>query len=166
MKLWVTLSGKTCTLGFAEHFKGNMNPLEPISVTHHQTTHLLMSLKMRPSFFFFFLRLFIYLFLERGEEKEKERERNINVWLPLMLPPLGTWPATQACALTGSRTGKFLVPRPVLSPLSHTSQGKIKPSYTEYVPNLLTWYSRPSKCILTCFFQLHLCLRGLGLFDV
>ena len=26
---------------------------------------------------------------------EKERERNINVWLPLMWPPLGTWPVTQ-----------------------------------------------------------------------
>ena len=31
-----------------------------------------------------------------------ERERNITVWLPLTWPPLGTWPATQACALTGN----------------------------------------------------------------
>ena len=31
-------------------------------------------------------------------------ERNINVWLPLAAPPpLDTWPATQACALTGIR---------------------------------------------------------------
>ena len=43
-----------------------------------------------------------YLFLDRGEEKEKERERNSNVWLPLVHPLLGTWPATQACALTGN----------------------------------------------------------------
>ena len=43
---------------------------------------------------------FIYLFLERGEGREKERERNINVWLPLTRPLVGTWPATQACALT------------------------------------------------------------------
>ena len=35
-----------------------------------------------------FLKDFIYLFLERGEG----RERNINVWLPLIWPPLGTWP--------------------------------------------------------------------------
>ena len=35
---------------------------------------------------------------------EKERERNINVWLPLVYPLLGTWPATQACALTGNWT--------------------------------------------------------------
>ena len=51
-------------------------------------------------------------FLERGEGKEKERERNVNVWLPLMTPLLGTWPATQACALTGNQTGDPLVRRP------------------------------------------------------
>ena len=44
---------------------------------------------------------FIYLFLERQEE----RERNISVWLPLAYPLLGTWLATQACALTWNRTG-------------------------------------------------------------
>ena len=38
------------------------------------------------------------LFPERGEG----RERNINVWLPLTCPQLGTWPTTQACALTGN----------------------------------------------------------------
>ena len=48
----------------------------------------------------FFFKVFIYLFLERGEGREKERERNISVWLPLMHPLLGTWPVTQACALT------------------------------------------------------------------
>ena len=50
--------------------------------------------------FFFFLD-FIYLFLESREGREKERERNINVWLPLVHPLLGTWVATQACALLG-----------------------------------------------------------------
>ena len=52
------------------------------------------------------------------------RDRNINVWLPLTHPPLGTWPATQAHALTGNRTGDPLVRRSVLNPLSHTSQGR------------------------------------------
>ena len=52
------------------------------------------------SFLKFFFKGFIYLFLERGEGWEKERERNINVWLPLARPLLGTWPTTQACALT------------------------------------------------------------------
>ena len=64
----------------------------------------------------------IYLFLERGKGKETEKERNINVWLPLMCPELGTWPTTQACALTGNRTDDLLVHRPALSLLSHTSQ--------------------------------------------
>ena len=72
----------------------------------------------------FFLKFnFIYLLLERGEGKEKERERNINVQLPLVCPLLGTWPATQACALTGSQTSNPLVRRPALNPLSYTSQG-------------------------------------------
>ena len=60
------------------------------------------------------------LFLDRG--REKERERNINVWLHLAHPHLGTWPATQACALTGNQTCDSLVCRPVLNPLSYTSQ--------------------------------------------
>ena len=46
--------------------------------------------------YFNFFKDFTYLFLDRGEGKEKERERNINVWLPLVGPPLGTWPITQA----------------------------------------------------------------------
>ena len=41
----------------------------------------------------------MYLFLER-EGREKEKERNIHGWLPLTCPLLGTWPTTQACALT------------------------------------------------------------------
>ena len=45
---------------------------------------------------------------------------------PLPPPPrlvLGTCPMTQACALTGNRTGDLLVLRLVLDQLSHTSQG-------------------------------------------
>ena len=73
------------------------------------------------SFKWFFLRLFIYLFIyfQRGEE----RRRNINVWLPLLHPLLRTWPATQACVLSGNQTGNPLVCRPALNPLSHTNQG-------------------------------------------
>ena len=51
---------------------------------------------------FFLIKDFIYVFLERGEEGEKVRERNINAWLPLAFLLLGTWPATQAYALTGN----------------------------------------------------------------
>ena len=73
--------------------------------------------------FAFFFKGFIYLFLDRGEGREEERERNINEWLPLARPLLGTWPATQACALTGNRTCSPSVCRLALNPLSHTSQG-------------------------------------------
>ena len=40
----------------------------------------------------FFKKILLFIFRERG--REGERERNINMWLPLMRPPLGTWPPT------------------------------------------------------------------------
>ena len=49
----------------------------------------------RPLFFFFPLILFIYLFLERGKEGKKHQR----VVASHTHPHLGTWPATQACAL-------------------------------------------------------------------
>ena len=49
-------------------------------------------------------------------------KRDIN-WLPLTHPQLGTWPATQACALTGNRPGDLSVQRQALGLLSDTSQG-------------------------------------------
>ena len=48
----------------------------------------------------YFFKDFIYLFLERGEGREKEREKNINVWLPVALSLLGTWPTARA--MTGN----------------------------------------------------------------
>ena len=96
---------------------------ELITISHVlllRNLHLLTNLI--PKITLFFKRLY-YLFLERGEGREKEREININVWLPLMHPLLGTWPAAQACALNGNRSSDRLVRRPALSPLSHTSQG-------------------------------------------
>ena len=54
------------------------------------------------SFHFVIIFLRINFLLEREEGKEKERERNINVWLSLAHPPLGNWPTTQKCALTGN----------------------------------------------------------------
>ena len=59
-----------------------------------------------------------------GKEGRKTNmwQRNIH-WLPLACPQLGTWAATQECALTGNQTGDLLVRRSALHPLSHTSQG-------------------------------------------
>ena len=63
-------------------------------------------------------------FLQRGEGTEKEKKRDIN-WSPLAHPQLRTWPATQACDLTGgNQTSDLSVLRPALNPLSHSSQGR------------------------------------------
>ena len=44
------------------------------------------------------------------------------MWLSLAQPLQGTWPVTQAWALTGNQTGDPVVHRLALNPLSHTSQ--------------------------------------------
>ena len=75
---------------------------------------------MRKVFFFFKI---LFIFRQRGREGEREGEKYQCVILPLTHPPLGTWLATQVCALTGNQTGNTLVQRLALSPLSHTSQG-------------------------------------------
>ena len=112
-------------------------PLPPFPSGDHHT--VVLSLRS-----FFFLRFylqkkkdFIYFFLESEEGREKERERNIKVWLPLICPQLGTWPITQACALTGNQTSDPLVCRQALNPLSHTSQGE----YIFFSLNPFTFFS-------------------------
>ena len=87
---------------------------------------------------YFFLH-FIYLF-EMGEGTEKEREGNIDQLL-LAHPQQGTWPTTQACALTGSGTCDLSVCRPALIPLSHTSQGSFSSTYKcDQISNILKKY--------------------------
>ena len=54
-----------------------------------------------------FIRFYLFIFRERG--REGEREGNISMWLPDVYPLLGTWPTTQACALTGNWTCNPLV---------------------------------------------------------
>ena len=68
-----------------------------------------------------FLKDFIY-FQSEGKGG-RERETSLCGCLSCA-PPTGTWPATQACALTGNGTNDPLVHRLALNPLSHTSQGK------------------------------------------
>ena len=65
----------------------------------------------------FFKKKRFYLFIFREGKGGRRRERNINVWLALMHPLLGSWPATQAGALTGDLPGDPLILRPTLNPL-------------------------------------------------
>ena len=74
---------------------------------------------------FSFFKDFIYLFLkQKGRKEEREGEKHQCV-VSSGAPPTGTWPATQACALTGNGSDDLSVCRPALSLLSHTSQGFI-----------------------------------------
>ena len=63
----------------------------------------------------------LFIFLERGREGEKERSM---CGCLSHIPHRGPSPTTQACAPTGNLIGNFLVHRPALNPLSHTSQGR------------------------------------------
>ena len=71
----------------------------PISM---KLSNLLSQSSSQHYFIIYFLRL--YLILEKGEE----RERNINVWLPLVYPKLGTWPATQQVPWLGIQLATLL----------------------------------------------------------
>ena len=70
----------------------------------------------------FFLRFYLFI-LEREEGKEKERERNINVWLPSTCPLTGDLACNPGMCPDWESIGDPLIPRPALSPLSHSSQG-------------------------------------------
>ena len=84
-----------------EKFQDSQNSCQRIVITFSSLTCLLILCFKEP---FYFLKILFIYFRERGGEGEREREResNISVWLPLTHPLLGTWPATQACALTGN----------------------------------------------------------------
>ena len=77
-----------------------------------------------------FLLAFLNSVLERGEGREREgekhrcgRETALGCLSHISLP--GSKPATQACALTGNRTGGLLLCRMMPKQRSHTSQGWI-----------------------------------------
>ena len=53
------------------------------------------------------------------------RGREISVWLRPARPLLETWPATQACALTGNQIGDPLVCRPTFNPLSQPAMAPV-----------------------------------------
>ena len=69
--------------------------------------------------------LFIY-FRQRGGEGEREGKKHQCV-VASQASPIGnlTWPTKQASTLTGNQTRDPLFCRPVLNPLSHSSQGQM-----------------------------------------
>ena len=97
--------------------------------------------------FFFFLRLYLFIFRQRGREGERDREKH-QCMVASRMSHMGNWPATQACDLTGNRTSNPLLHRPVLNPLSYTSQGLKSIFYsviTMMVPSSL-WLKIPYIC--------------------
>ena len=81
-----------------------------------------------------FYFIFKFIFRERrrkGDRKGEKHQCAVASWAS----PTGTWPTSQACALTGNQTGDPLVHRPALSPLSHTSQGDSSMLYHVSVPH-------------------------------
>ena len=111
--------------------------------------------------------LFIYSFFrEKGREGDRQGEKQSCVrsvashrpptghlapnWAPGPQP--GTWPSTQARALTGNGTSNILVPRLVLSPLSHTYQDYLSFEFKEYF-SILTLDSKVIISILLLIFS-------------
>ena len=80
------------------------------------------------SLVFIFLKEFVYLFLRDGGREGEREGRSINVRKSsigclLYAPHPGTKPATQACALTGNRTGNLLLCGVTSNQVSHTGPG-------------------------------------------
>ena len=87
-------------------------PLTSTPTTQKNATFLHFTL-----FYLHFLKIFyLFIFRERRREGDTEGEKHQYVVASHI------WPETQACALTGNRTGDPLVHRPALNPLNHTSQ--------------------------------------------
>ena len=78
-----------------------------------------------------------YLFIYRERERGGEREGAIyQCVVASQHPILGAWPATQACAMTGNRTGDPLV----LSPCSILHQSGQRPCYIHiYFYTFYSW---------------------------
>ena len=102
----------------------------------------LLSCLLRHSLFIGFFYDF-YLFIFR-EGKGGRKRGKYQLPLPVMRPLLGTWPATQACALIGNWTCNPLVLRLVLNPLNQTSQGSLVDSclYPDWGLNPQPWSIR------------------------
>ena len=99
----------------------------------------------------FYINLAVFDFFLRERGREEERERNIDAWeiyqsVASCTPPMGTWPTTQACALTGNWTGDLLVGRPLLNAWATPARWFFSSfkCVCEWTYSLLSIYCRPS----------------------
>ena len=120
----------------------------------NQRYSALLSWSEHSFFFLLFKKYFIYLFLKEGKGERKRGRKTLMCvryidQLPLAHPQLGSWPATQACALTGNRTTDSLVHRLELNPLSHTSQGFFLFFFFWLIKKILVNYTSHEIIILT-----------------
>ena len=74
------------------------------------------------------------------------------MWLPLVRPLVGTWPTTQACAMTGNLIDDPLVRRPTLNQLNYTSHGETTPALMIRIIIILH-FSRSPTCALLGLIQ-------------
>ena len=78
--------------------------------------------KNKINIYLIFKRFYLCIFREGKGGRKRGRETSMRGCLSCT-PYWGTWPATQACALTGNWTNNPLVHRLALNPLSYTSHG-------------------------------------------
>ena len=75
----------------------------------------------------FLKRSYVFIFRKRKRGRKRGRETSMCDWyvyrLPLARPQLGAWLTTQARARAGNKSGNLPIRKPMLNPLSHTSQG-------------------------------------------
>ena len=79
---------------------------------------------------FLFVLFYTHTHTHTHTKGEEERKKGRETWMRGTLISclsytlqLGSWPATQACALPGNRTSDLSVYRLALNPLSYTSEG-------------------------------------------
>ena len=75
--------------------------------------------------YFFLFFFFKVLFIFRGKGGRKRGRTTSMCGYLSCAPYWGTWPTTQACALTGNQTSNPLLRRPILSPLIYTNLGTL-----------------------------------------
>ena len=101
-----------------------------------------------------FFNILFFICRQRG----RKRGRETSMCACLSHSPLGTQPATWACALTGNPTRDPLVRSPELNSLSHTSQGPISIFTALHTPLCYTKFDTMKP--LSVFLQCTVCSMG------